>query len=39
MKMLYICLKNKNIRGAFLDVLKNEPIDKNHKFRKLNNAF
>ena len=36
---LYNALKNKNIRGAFLDVLKNEPIDKNHRFRKLNNVF
>ena len=36
---LYNVLKNKNIKGAFLDVLKNEPIDKNHRFRKLNNTF
>ena len=36
---LYVALKNKTIRGAFLDVVQNEPLKKNHKLLELDNVF
>lgn len=36
---LYNVLKNNKIRGAFLDVVQNEPIKKSNKLLELNNIF
>ena len=37
--VLYDYLSNNKIRGAFLDVVKNEPIQKENKLLSLNNVF
>lgn len=36
---LYNSLKTNKIKGAFLDVVKNEPIEKTNKLLSLNNVF
>lgn len=36
---LYNTLKTNNIRGAFLDVIQNEPIKITNKLLSLNNTF
>jgi phosphoglycerate dehydrogenase-like enzyme len=36
---LYKALKNNNIKGAFLDVVQNEPLKPNNKLLKLDNVF
>ena len=36
---LYDSLKTNKIKGAFLDVVKNEPIEKTNKLLSLNNVF
>jgi D-2-hydroxyacid dehydrogenase (NADP+) len=36
---LYNALKSKKIRGAFLDVVQNEPIQSENRLLKLNNVF